>query len=166
MMNILDKFFRWNVDQNGCWNVTSHFKEPQGYHVVTFRGYRTRAHRLAYMITKGNGEIPKGFIVRHSCDNRSCINPDHLLLGTKQDNMNDMVNRKRSNHWQDRKGKRSKLSHKEVKEIYLSIESSYALEKKYNVTDVQIRRIRNGTRYQSVTMLLGPVPSISFFTRV
>ncbi len=151
-MDLLNRYFTWTVDGNECWNVTSHCKEPQGYHPVSFKGYRTRTHRLAYMLTRG--EIPKGFIVRHSCDNKSCINPDHLQLGTKKDNTQDMMKRDRCNRWKERNGKRSKLSHKEVEVIFLSSESSYLLSKKYNVTDVQIRRIKNGSRYQSVTNTL------------
>jgi hypothetical protein len=48
----------------------------------------TTAHRVAYMLAKGN--IPAGRYVLHSCDNRLCVNPDHLSIGTHQDNMDDM----------------------------------------------------------------------------
>lgn len=48
----------------------------------------TRSHQLAYVTWKG--EIPKGMMVCHTCDNPSCCNPDHLFLGTAQDNNDDM----------------------------------------------------------------------------
>lgn len=52
------------------------------------------AHRLSWEWTHKQ-KIPKGKLVRHRCDNRLCINPEHLLLGTQQDNIMDMVGRGR-----------------------------------------------------------------------
>ena len=138
---VLSKVFTWEVDKNECWNVTSHIAELQGYIPVTFKGLRTRAHRLSYIFA--NGDIPKGGIIRHSCDNNSCINPKHLIMGTKQDNTQDMIHRNRESDWKDRKGHRSKLTANEYDKIKNSKLSSYALAKMYPVSDVQIRRIKN-----------------------
>lgn len=49
------------------------------------------AHRASYIIH--TGEIPSGQLVRHQCDNPACVNPDHLELGTQQQNMSDMASR-------------------------------------------------------------------------
>jgi len=149
--NILGKIFKWSVDDNDCWNVTSHYKEKQGYHRVMYKTKQTRAHRLSYLLTKG--DIKKGFVVMHLCDNRSCINPNHLKAGTKKDNTQDMIKKNRQSDRSDRKGKMSKLNRQQVIDIYLSCKSSYQLSKKYNVTDVQIRRIRSGSRCSSITNL-------------
>lgn len=54
-------------------------------------------HRAAYIAA--HGEIPKGFDVMHSCDNRRCVNPKHLSVGTRQDNVNDMKAKGRA-YWQ------------------------------------------------------------------
>lgn len=51
------------------------------------------AHTASYRLYKG--DIPKGILVRHTCDNRPCVNPDHLVLGTQLDNMADCVERRR-----------------------------------------------------------------------
>lgn len=63
---------------------------PKGY--GRFRG--ERAHRVAYGLIKG--EIPPDLLIRHSCDNPTCCNPSHLLVGTHQDNSNDAVERGRT----------------------------------------------------------------------
>jgi len=58
-------------------------------------GYQNRTtHRVAYELA--NGAIPAGLVVRHKCDNRKCIRPDHLEVGTHRDNVQDMVDRGRS----------------------------------------------------------------------
>lgn len=54
-----------------------------------------KGHRYVYEQTKG--EIPEGHVVRHTCDNILCLNPDHLITGTSTDNTMDRVERKRTN---------------------------------------------------------------------
>lgn len=67
-----------------------------GYGTAKYRGSTVYLHRLAYCEAK---QIPmgdiKGFVIRHTCDNPRCINPQHLLLGTHQDNVDDKMRRGR-----------------------------------------------------------------------
>lgn len=63
------------------------------YGQLYFKGKNYYTHRLSYTIFKG--EIPEGLIIRHTCDNPCCVNPRHLILGTKSDNTLDALKRNR-----------------------------------------------------------------------
>ena len=143
--NEIIKIFEWVNTNKGCWSVINRFRRDEGYITVGYKGKRYNAHRLIYISL--NGEIPSGMVIRHTCDNPACINPEHLLMGTKQDNSSDMVLRMRQSDWKDRKGRRAKLTKDQARDIKCSSKSSYELCKLYPVTDVQIRRIKNGTRW-------------------
>ena len=59
-------------------------------------GMRT-THRVSYEVHKG--EIPNNMCVLHTCDNRRCCNPEHLWLGTHKENIHDMIDKDRHNHY-------------------------------------------------------------------
>ena len=78
---------------DGCW-LWLGAKSPDGYGMLNVRDHRgTNAHRIAYALKVG--DIPSGFSVLHSCDNRLCVRPDHLFLGTQLDNVKDMAKKGR-----------------------------------------------------------------------
>lgn len=72
-------------------------------------------HRLSYIVNIG--DIPDGLWVLHKCDNKPCINPDHLFLGTPKDNMDDMRKKGRSYYLRAEKHPKSKLTWDKVREI-------------------------------------------------
>lgn len=92
-VDVVERFWAKVEMSDGCWGWTA-YKDSCGYGRMGV-GNRSlmRAHRLSWEIHFG--PIPDGMIVRHSCDNPSCTNPRHLLLGTHQDNANDRVERRR-----------------------------------------------------------------------
>lgn len=79
----------------GCWNWTGR-PGHNGYAQASFRGKRIRINRLMYMVAKG--PIPDGQVVMHSCDNRQCVNPEHLSVGAQRDNLLDCLNKGRNFH--------------------------------------------------------------------
>ena len=79
---------------SGCWHWTGSLTSL-GYGQMRFRGRLTMAHRIAWLL--GHDEIPPGMCVCHKCDNRRCVNPEHLWLGTMLDNQHDMSAKGRCN---------------------------------------------------------------------
>lgn len=75
------------VAPNGCWEWQK-YRGPKGYGQINIDGRILSTHRLSYQTFVG--PIPNELCVLHRCDNSSCINPDHLWLGTKLDNNRDM----------------------------------------------------------------------------
>ena len=82
------------IDENKCFICTSHARDWDGYPLLFRRGKTIRISRFIY--EECYGLIPNNHIVRHKCDNPNCISPEHLVIGTYQQNSDDMVSRNRS----------------------------------------------------------------------
>jgi hypothetical protein len=140
---------RIEPDTNGgCWLWTG---------AINTGGYgfskRGLAHRLSHKTFKGE---PGDFLVCHTCDVRSCVNPDHLWLGTHKDNSDDMMKKQRGG-WHEKKphhlsvwhdgdqNPSSKLSSLKAAEIRSSSLHKVDLAEKYGVSVSTINRILAGT---------------------
>lgn len=96
MRNTYDRFIEKVNKTEGCWEWTAATYRGGYGHFRAFTDGKwkmTKAHRYSYSHFKG--EIPKGMLVCHTCDNPKCVNPEHLFLGSHKDNMTDMHNKDR-----------------------------------------------------------------------
>ncbi len=124
-----------SVKQNGCWEWKGH-KIWSGYGLMSYKEGSKAVHRVAYTVWKG--DIPKGKYVLHKCDNRACINPDHLFLGTHLDNMNDMKEKNRQDKRPGELHHVNKMKNEDILEIRklwdLGKETQAGLARKYKVS--------------------------------
>lgn len=106
------------VDKSGgpdaCWNWQGAVTAKWGYGCFQMGKNRVLgAHKVAWEYT--NGPVPSGLCVLHKCDNRLCCNPAHLFIGSKKDNSEDAVAKKR-HAWGERT-RRGKLTNEQAREI-------------------------------------------------
>lgn len=141
----------FEINKNGCFNLTSHKPNKDGYSPININRVRKLAHRHVY--EEMFGLIQEGLVVRHKCDNPRCINPEHLELGTHADNARDMYSRRRSYSRIGENNSCARLSEKqviEIKEALINGVNGSILAEKYNVTNSQINRIKKGKVWTSV----------------
>lgn len=98
------------IRKDGCWDWNGSLSGTYGH--MRFNNKNIGIHRASWMIHRG--EIPEGYSICHTCDNKSCSNPDHLFLGTPKDNIQDMFNKGRENKPQGEKIGTSKLTNENV----------------------------------------------------
>jgi len=137
------KYVKYEVIDGDCWEPLTPGRKGEYWHISS-RGVCTSAHRLSYVAHIG--PIEEGRLVCHRCDNPSCVNPEHLFIGTHKDNSNDMVNKNRV----ARAGHKKKLTTQDVKNIIDSGLGSSRLSKVYNVSASHIRRIRRRERWTDI----------------
>ncbi len=137
----------------GCWNWTSTL--VWGYGKFKLQGRQWRAHRLAWAIS--GRELDPETVIRHKCDNKACVNPDHLLSGTQAENIQDKVDRNRQARGV-RIGTRKlcPFSVLEIRKEYAETShldggaSTYSLADKYGVDPTIISDVVRGKTWRDV----------------
>lgn len=134
--------------ENDCWDWTA--ARIRGYGSFWTGHRQVCAHRYSYEVHRG--EIPEGMCVCHACDNRRCVNPNHLFLGTNADNIADKVSKGRQ-----AKGERhglAKLTATQVAEIRARYTGKYGeqtvLAEEFGVDHTTIHYIFKGRLWAGV----------------
>ncbi len=136
----------WNhvdkTDKDSCWEWTG--GTAKGYGAFSGENReQIRAHRFSYVLHYG--EIQEGLCVLHKCDNRLCVNPDHLFIGTLADNNHDAKRKGRNARGESHGG--SKLTELDVLAIRYDSRLLRIVAKEYGIKEGQVSRIKNGSRW-------------------
>lgn len=143
------KNFWWRVEQQtreterGCLEFTG-CKDGCGYgRINNGHGKLVRIHRAVW--ERDHGEIQAGMVVMHICDNRACIRPSHLLLGTQAQNVADMDLKRRRRSLRGSAHPNSKLSETDIPVIQQKLNEGMtcaAIARQYGVSEGMIRHIK------------------------
>jgi len=146
-MGIEERFFKYVQKTDTCWNWIG-LKAPNGYGRLSVGGRKggmKYAHRISWALF--NGEIPEGLLVCHHCDNRECVNPDHLFVGTYDDNNKDRIRKGR--RCQNMPQTKINFSQVLISRMTYPMFTQKRLAQKFNVTKNAIWQIIHGKSFIS-----------------
>lgn len=132
---------------SGCWNWLG-AKCVSGYGRIKFNDKKYRAHRLMAEIKIG--PVPTDAVVCHRCDNPSCINPEHLFIGTQKENVNDRDAKGRRNQARGERHGASKLTSEQVTAIRLDTRRLPVIAKDYGITRAHVRNLKAGRAWKHI----------------
>lgn len=138
----------YSVNENGCWICTSNKPDHSGYPLISRSGWRGSAHRYIYM--QLYGWLPSEILVRHLCNNRMCINPDHLECGSVKDNAADKVRSGRCNPSLGERSPTHKLTDCDVLKIRNSDKSIYYWANLLGLSPVNVWRAKVGKTWRHI----------------
>jgi len=134
-----------SVDDNGCWEWEGCYKKERYGAFRLASGKTTSAHRAAYQIFKG--PIPEGMCILHACDNRWCVSPAHLRVGTLAENTQEAIQRGRLKNPPRHEGKthpRARLTEEQVLEIRDLVDQGWRqtdIARAYGTPDSNVNKI-------------------------
>lgn len=137
---LLERFWNKVHKTDTCWFWTG-ATNPGGYGMMCANGKSQLATRWLWTWT--NGPIPAGLCVLHKCDNRACIRPEHLFLGTTQENTQDCIDKGRRANLQGEQLPQSKLTEQQVREIrLLAIKTTRKeIAHKFSISPITVRDV-------------------------
>lgn len=136
------------IQSNSCW-LWKGTRFKKSYGMFWLNGTMRGAHRAIFLLM--GKTIPKGMVVMHLCDNKICVNPKHLKIGTSSDNNRDTVLKGRRNNKapQGENHVRAKLSMAQVKQIRKDDRTCRFLGRLYEVNHKTIWNIKNNKSWRT-----------------
>ena len=136
--------------KSGCWEVKDRARNKDGYPVARIKGSLDTLYR--HFFKRYNGPIQSGIVIRHTCDNRLCCNPEHLIPGSQKDNVADMLSRNRFP--KGVKHGRAKLDDEKIRDIKIQFNKENktitSIAQQYEVDRKTIHKVVHGKTWVGV----------------
>lgn len=150
-MSLAERLAFWsNPDPDSDCILWAAALNNDGYGSVYWEGKCRKAHRMAWQAV--HGPIPEGMCVCHRCDRPSCVNPDHLFLGTHRDNMHDMLKKGRRASTIGSKCPSALLTESVVRDILLDPRKQRDIAKAFGVSKSTVGAIKARVSWKHVTI--------------
>lgn len=147
-MTLDESLSKYQVADDGCWNWTGVIHRD-GYGLSFFNGKQIRAHR--HMLLRSLGLQESELLALHKCDNRRCVNPDHLYLGTPKQNSTDMVSRNRQSRRFGEDNSVSKITKEIAIAVFLDKRKHKDIARDYGIAVSTVSSIKVGSNWSHIT---------------
>jgi hypothetical protein len=146
----IEKYVEGSKEECWEWNGSRYNNGYGTFYIRRGKRKTFLAHRIAWIVANGK-DIPETQLVCHHCDNRACVNPHHLYVGTHYDNNSDTIIRCRGNRKTGLQCSWAKLSDSQVLEILLSKGKQKEVAKIYGIDPSTVSQIKSGKRRKNIS---------------
>ncbi len=142
-----ESFMRKTIKTDSCWLWGAAICRTSGYGRCSLNGRVSNVHRVAYELFVG--PVPKGLVLRHTCDNKTCVNPAHLRPGTQKQNIADRDKRGRTARGEQHgSAKISENTEHEIRRLSGEGLSQRKVASQFGISQRQVGRIVHGLSWR------------------